>query len=487
MYHVVYPKDGVDKPWGISSSHMTHREAQAARGTCPKEGAQVVKGLTGGAVRHNAIDPANHLSLQESVEDDQYDQDTVKVAKGLENLRRKNPEKAKNVLDARNKVSSELFKRRMRSAAKDAGFKRLPLGEDKIPGGKGDEKPDSDFCPVQLGMGIKVEMEHTKDPAIAKEIAKDHLSEDPEYYTKLQKAGLADELKGTAVDPKKVKEAIDAIKSGESVDEGIARTLGKLTTAGLLVGAGYVAGASGHVAPPSAKAPSAPAPVSSPAAVHADAHAEVKKAAETPAAKLAADTQKRVDSFNKAADTKEPEAEKPVAKTPEVAKTVATAPKAGAEKAPSNPDGKKFNTSSGRHEWPDGSYQYLGKGQERKNKTGGAWKPPVKEAIESIRSGKAVDEAIVEALLPTVGAKAFVMIPHSAKHPSGNLVTREYLSKSGTSPMMGHRKGILHTASYTRNGGEKHHCVEFSCKKHAQMFANTLASAGIEGHQVTGG
>ena len=35
--------------------------------------------------------------------------------------------------------------------------------------------------------GIKVELEHTTDHAIAKEIAKDHLKEDPQYYIKLRK------------------------------------------------------------------------------------------------------------------------------------------------------------------------------------------------------------------------------------------------------------------------------------------------------------
>lgn len=35
--------------------------------------------------------------------------------------------------------------------------------------------------------GVKVEMEHTKDKNLAKEIAMDHLVEDPEYYTKLNK------------------------------------------------------------------------------------------------------------------------------------------------------------------------------------------------------------------------------------------------------------------------------------------------------------
>jgi hypothetical protein len=39
----------------------------------------------------------------------------------------------------------------------------------------------------QLEKGIRVEMEHTTDPEIAKEIALDHLMEDPNYYDKLEK------------------------------------------------------------------------------------------------------------------------------------------------------------------------------------------------------------------------------------------------------------------------------------------------------------
>jgi hypothetical protein len=45
----------------------------------------------------------------------------------------------------------------------------------------------------ELSAGIEVEMEHTNDPERAKRIALDHLSEDPEYYEKLAKAGLVDE------------------------------------------------------------------------------------------------------------------------------------------------------------------------------------------------------------------------------------------------------------------------------------------------------
>lgn len=63
-----------------------------------------------------------------------------------------------------------------------------------IKGGKGDSITPSDVNSNQLKMGIKVEMEHTNDINIAKEIALDHLKEDPEYYSKLVKSGLADEL-----------------------------------------------------------------------------------------------------------------------------------------------------------------------------------------------------------------------------------------------------------------------------------------------------
>lgn len=53
--------------------------------------------------------------------------------------------------------------------------------------GEHDFSPDSDFDPDQLKKGIEVEKEHTKSNLIAKLIAKDHLKEDPTYYTKLEK------------------------------------------------------------------------------------------------------------------------------------------------------------------------------------------------------------------------------------------------------------------------------------------------------------
>ena len=64
----------------------------------------------------------------------------------------------------------------------------------KLTGGVGDTTAPHSVDPVELSLGQTIEMEHTTDPDIATEIALDHLSEDPKYYTKLRKAGLAREL-----------------------------------------------------------------------------------------------------------------------------------------------------------------------------------------------------------------------------------------------------------------------------------------------------
>ena len=60
----------------------------------------------------------------------------------------------------------------------------------KLKGGKADKRKPSDFDPAQIAKGARVEREHTKDHDTAVEIAMDHLTEDPKYYDKLDKAGL---------------------------------------------------------------------------------------------------------------------------------------------------------------------------------------------------------------------------------------------------------------------------------------------------------
>lgn len=65
------------------------------------------------------------------------------------------------------------------------GLRKL-LSADVIPGGLADDKDPGDFDPEALAKGIKVEMEHTDDEDVAREIAMDHLSEHPGYYTALE-------------------------------------------------------------------------------------------------------------------------------------------------------------------------------------------------------------------------------------------------------------------------------------------------------------
>lgn len=84
------------------------------------------------------------------------------------------------------------------------GRKKKQMGEEKLKGGRADNKTFEDLVnknkkhgksisdvekmlKSQLNKGMKVEMEHTKDKSKAKEIALDHLFEDPKYYDKLKK------------------------------------------------------------------------------------------------------------------------------------------------------------------------------------------------------------------------------------------------------------------------------------------------------------
>ena len=58
--------------------------------------------------------------------------------------------------------------------------------KDVLHGGAADHMPNKDFNPEALAEGAKHEHEHTDNAEIAKEIAKDHLHEDPAYYKKVE-------------------------------------------------------------------------------------------------------------------------------------------------------------------------------------------------------------------------------------------------------------------------------------------------------------
>lgn len=59
--------------------------------------------------------------------------------------------------------------------------------KDHLKGGAGDKKLPSEFDREELLKGIKDELEHTSDINIATEIAIDHLTNNPNYYSEMEK------------------------------------------------------------------------------------------------------------------------------------------------------------------------------------------------------------------------------------------------------------------------------------------------------------
>lgn len=86
-----------------------------------------------------------------------------------------------------------MYGKRQKGGVAEVQLKVVPLNEDRIPGGKGDDADPRDVDQRQLAVGIEVEREHTSSEEEAREIALDHLTENPEYYSELVRAGLVDE------------------------------------------------------------------------------------------------------------------------------------------------------------------------------------------------------------------------------------------------------------------------------------------------------
>jgi hypothetical protein len=82
-----------------------------------------------------------------------------------------------------------------RRLAAEPAFGNLPRAKgDKLRGGFADAGMPIGVDSEQFRMGIEVEREHSDDPRVQREIAADHLTEDPTYYTKL--ATIEDEERG---------------------------------------------------------------------------------------------------------------------------------------------------------------------------------------------------------------------------------------------------------------------------------------------------
>lgn len=77
-------------------------------------------------------------------------------------------------------------------AYREYELKKVPavmkkVAAEKLKGGLADGLPDKAFSSKSLKKGMKVEAEHTKSKRARREIAKDHLVEDPRYYDKLER------------------------------------------------------------------------------------------------------------------------------------------------------------------------------------------------------------------------------------------------------------------------------------------------------------
>ena len=81
-------------------------------------------------------------------------------------------------------------KRALRDFAKIFGAELIVGDPETIRGGRAKKEKftEHDADPKELAAGIKEEMEHSDDRALAKKTALDHLAEDPKYYSKLKRA-----------------------------------------------------------------------------------------------------------------------------------------------------------------------------------------------------------------------------------------------------------------------------------------------------------
>ena len=106
------------------------------------------------------------------------------------------PEKARDIADS---MSEKKLRDFAKTKSKDLPEKKADLirrvlrikqAAEKLKGGEGDNKADSEFNKLELAKGVEHEEEHTGSKTVAKEIAKDHLSERGDYYTALLKSKL---------------------------------------------------------------------------------------------------------------------------------------------------------------------------------------------------------------------------------------------------------------------------------------------------------
>jgi len=143
---------------------------------------------------------SHQFNIGFSIEFDKLKDPSKASKKVLDNLE-KDPSYYTNLLSNYKEDENNNFKKSKPDNLVDEpnGMKKVKPStikeSENIIGGLADNKPDHLFDPQELEKGINVELEHTNDRKTAKEIAKDHLTENPKYYTDLEKANIDEDYK----------------------------------------------------------------------------------------------------------------------------------------------------------------------------------------------------------------------------------------------------------------------------------------------------
>jgi len=167
---------------------------------------------------------------------------TVPLAfsKGYQAADKEKMDKLHAAMDARVDAAKQEFEAALQEEFEQGKTAAAALG--------GEDNSKLEVDPEELKMGIEIEKEHTPNPKLAEQIARDHLKEIPDYYSRLKRMEAKAKKRDEATPGGAVKESavfLDALAEVhvKAAAGGLNQLLGVyLAAAGLLGTGGYVVG-----------------------------------------------------------------------------------------------------------------------------------------------------------------------------------------------------------------------------------------------------